>query len=68
MMCMDGLYILYVCMYSVCVYRDHGNLACTMSGHNSWVLSVAFSPDNQHIITGYGYSVHILALVYCMYT
>ena len=26
----------------------HGNLAGTLSGHTSWVLSVAYSPDNEH--------------------
>lgn len=24
----------------------------TLSGHASWVLSVAFSPDNQHFASG----------------
>ena len=32
---------------------QHANLAGTLSGHSSWVLSVAFSPDNQHFATGY---------------
>ena len=34
------------------LYRQHANLAGTLSGHSSWVLSVAFSPDNQHFVTG----------------
>jgi len=25
----------------------------TLSGHSSWVLSVAFSSDNQHLISSY---------------
>lgn len=34
----------------------HGALAGTLSGHTSWVLSVAFSSDNQHVITGWVYT------------
>ena len=50
MMCkrLRPLSLLCPCNY----YRQHGNLAGTISGHSSWVLSVAFSPDNQHVITG----------------
>ncbi|WAR30071.1 WDR61-like protein [Mya arenaria] len=29
----------------------HANLAGTLSGHASWVLSVAFSPDNTHFVS-----------------
>ena len=35
-----------------CCPSNHGALASTLSGHTSWVLSVAFSPDNQHVVTG----------------
>ncbi|XP_019714487.1 WD repeat-containing protein 61-like, partial [Hippocampus comes] len=31
--------------------RQHANLAGTLSGHGSWVLSVAFSPDNTHFVS-----------------
>ena len=31
---------------------QHGSLAGTLSGHSSWVLSVAYCPDNQHFVTG----------------
>ena len=37
---------------TISLYRQHANLAGTLSGHSSWVLSVAFSPDNQHFVTG----------------
>ena len=30
---------------------SHGNLVATLSGHTSWVLSVAFSPDNEHFVS-----------------
>ncbi len=35
----------------------------TLSGHSSWVLSVAFSSDNQHLISSY---VLILVLFFSM--
>lgn len=31
--------------------RQHANVAGTLSGHASWVLSVAFSPDNEHFVS-----------------
>ena len=31
--------------------RQHANLAGTLSGHASWVLSVAFSPDHAHFVS-----------------
>ena len=31
--------------------RNHGQLVGTLSGHTSWVLSVAFSPDNEHFVS-----------------
>ena len=33
-------------------FRTHGTLVSTLSGHKSWVLSVAFAPDNQHFASG----------------
>ena len=35
----------------VCVCRKSSNLACTLSGHGSWVLSVDFAPDQQHFVS-----------------
>ena len=32
-------------------FRNHGQLVGTLSGHTSWVLSVAFSPDNEHFVS-----------------
>ena len=32
--------------------RSHGSLIATLSGHTSWVLCVAFSPDNEHFVSG----------------
>ena len=32
--------------------RSNGSLIATLSGHTSWVLSVAFSPDNEHFVSG----------------
>lgn len=29
----------------------HANLAGTLSGHASWVLSVAFSPDGKRFVS-----------------
>lgn len=34
------------------VFRVHANLAGTLSGHASWVLSVAFSPDGKRFVSG----------------
>ena len=34
----------HIKMYDVA----HATLIGTMSGHTSWVLSVTFSPDNEH--------------------
>ena len=34
------------------LFSQHANLAGTLSGHSSWVLSVAFCTDNQHFVTG----------------
>ncbi len=30
---------------------NHGSLIATLSGHTSWVLSVAFSPDKEHFVS-----------------
>ena len=38
-------------MWSVTCCRQHANLAVTLSGHASWVLIVAFSPDKQHFVS-----------------
>lgn len=32
-------------------HRQHANLAGTLSGHGSWVLNVAFSPDDTHFVS-----------------
>lgn len=32
--------------------RQHAQLAGTVSGHGSWVLSVAVSPDNERFVSG----------------
>lgn len=42
---------LLVQMWCVTCCRQHANVAGTLSGHASWVLSVAFSPDNQHFVS-----------------
>lgn len=34
--------------FSLSTTSQHANLAGTLSGHGSWVLSVTFSPDNAH--------------------
>lgn len=34
------------------ISRQHTNLLGTLSGHASWVLSVAFSPDGKHFVSG----------------
>lgn len=38
--------------FLVCMCSEHAILAGTLSGHSSWVLSVAFSPDDKHFVTG----------------
>lgn len=38
--------IFYYLFFSV-----HANLAGTLSGHASWVLSVAFSPDGKRFVS-----------------
>uniref|UniRef100_A0A8I3PI41 Superkiller complex protein 8 n=1 Tax=Canis lupus familiaris TaxID=9615 RepID=A0A8I3PI41_CANLF len=37
----------YIKIYDV----QHANLAGTLSGHASWVLNVAFCPDDTHFVT-----------------
>ncbi|XP_057159576.1 SKI8 subunit of superkiller complex protein isoform X1 [Ursus arctos] len=32
-------------------FRQHANLAGTLSGHASWVLNVAFCPDDTHFVS-----------------
>lgn len=32
-------------------FRQHANVVDTLSGHASWVLSVAFSPHNTHFVS-----------------
>lgn len=34
-------------------FRQHANLAGTLSGHASWVLNVAFCPDDTHFVSRY---------------
>lgn len=34
------------------IYRQHTNVVGTLSGHASWVLSVAFAPDGKHFVSG----------------
>lgn len=46
--CYTLLYINYLMYFS----RVHANLAGTLSGHASWVLSVAFSPDGKRFVSG----------------
>lgn len=33
------------------IFSVHANLAGTLSGHASWVLSVAFSPDGKRFVS-----------------
>ena len=53
----------FVCL-CVCVhftsYRQHANLAGTLSGHGSWVLGVSFCPDNTHFVSRY--SIHYVLI------
>lgn len=35
----------------IVVGRQHANVVGTVSGHGSWVLGVAFSPDNEHFVS-----------------
>lgn len=34
------------------VFSQHADVVGTLSGHASWVLSVAFSPDGTHFVSG----------------
>lgn len=34
------------------IFRQHANVVGTLSGHASWVLSVAFAPDGKHFVSG----------------
>ena len=43
--------IQYMFIFCSCLYSQHANLAGTLSGHGSWVLNVAFSPDNTHFVS-----------------
>jgi WD repeat-containing protein 61 len=45
-------YVYKVLYFIFVLCRAHANVAGTLSGHASWVLSVAFSPDNQHFVSG----------------
>jgi len=38
-------------MWCVTCCRQHANVAGNLSGHASWVPSVAFSPDNHHFVS-----------------
>lgn len=35
-----------------CCYSQHANVVGTLSGHASWVLSVAFSPNGKQFVSG----------------
>ena len=41
---------------AVCADADVRGLVheqeCTLTGHSNWVLSVAYSPDGKHIVSG----------------
>ena len=50
-LCMQYIFFILLFFFPFSL-RQHANLADTLSGHSSWVLSVAFSPDNQHFATG----------------
>lgn len=53
----DSFVILYLpslilnVMQILFYFRVHANLAGTLSGHASWVLSVAFSPDGKRFVS-----------------
>ena len=35
------------------IWSDSGRgQECTLRGHSGWVLSVAYSPDGKHIVSG----------------
>ncbi|CAI8041938.1 WD repeat-containing protein 61, partial [Geodia barretti] len=40
------------CPSPLSIPSQHASLTGTLSGHSSWVLSVAYCPDNQHFVTG----------------
>lgn len=42
------VFICIVFLTDIYFYSQHANLAGTVSGHASWVLSVAFSPDGKN--------------------
>ena len=46
-----GIYLNEMLIEDFLCFSQHANVACTLSGHASWVLSVAFSPDNQHFVS-----------------
>lgn len=43
------MYVSIICFY---FFRHQANVVATLSGHASWVHSVAFSPDNTHFVSG----------------
>ena len=47
------VFCLFVCFGNFTFYRQHANLAGTLSGHGSWVLGVSFCPDNTHFVSRY---------------
>uniref|UniRef100_A0AAA9T068 Superkiller complex protein 8 n=1 Tax=Bos taurus TaxID=9913 RepID=A0AAA9T068_BOVIN len=48
----DGKYLLMSPFYlKLSHFRQHANLAGTLSGHASWVLNVAFCPDDTHFVS-----------------
>jgi WD40 repeat protein len=43
----------YSLIWFIVACSAHGNAVATLSGHVSWVLSVACSPDGTQFATGY---------------
>lgn len=46
------MYSVHFSLYKRTFYSQHANVVGTLSGHASWVLNVAFSPDGKYFVSG----------------
>ena len=58
------VFCLFVCFGNFTFYRQHANLAGTLSGHGSWVLGVSFCPDNTHFVSRYSPFCTVIKIIH----
>lgn len=45
------LHYLTMIFFTPVLFSTQGTLIATLSGHTSWILDVAYSPDNEHFVS-----------------